>query len=271
MPPFLRSLVIDPTAPPAPAAGREVAMCEPDGSPTVFSVAQDGRLWLQVPGIATFAWDGAAERLLARPEPGVPEDRILDAYRTMALPLTHQALGWEALHASAVVAGEHVVAICAQTGTGKSTTAYGLARRGMALWADDVVLLDAGPGQAPVRCRPVPFGFHLRDESRRALAADPGLADVAYAQGGDRDLGAVLALERRDDPGPPAVERLPGPDALTALLPHGYRFGLRDDQRRRRTMRHYLALVAEVPVLRVRFTPGWEGFDALLDAIEERL
>ena len=53
------------------------------------------------------------------------------------------AHGDEAIHASAVLLGDAVVAFCGRSQTGKSTVAYGLHRRGCRVWADDTLVFDA--------------------------------------------------------------------------------------------------------------------------------
>ncbi len=65
-----------------------------------------------------------------------------------------------------------------------------------------------------------------------------------------------------------AVRRLPLPRAFAAVLANACCFSLREEERKRRMMHHYLELTARVPVWEVRFRPGLERLPAILDGIE---
>jgi hypothetical protein len=58
--------------------------------------------------------------------------------------------GYEALHAGAVVTPDGVIAITAATGGGKSTLLTELLGRGLALMADDVLMLEARGAETPL-------------------------------------------------------------------------------------------------------------------------
>jgi hypothetical protein len=158
-----------------------------------------------------------------------------------------------------------VIALCARSGTGKSTLAYGLSRRlGRAVWADDAVAFDTG-GPA-VRALPLPFRLHLRPASASFFGAGP----VAAGGDGAEDpvaLAAVLVLERDDEPDI-RTRRLTAAEAFTAVLQHAYCFDLDGRPRRRETAERYLELTARVPVWEVRFRAGLDGLPALLERLE---
>src|SRR5205823_1705698 len=84
-----------------------------------------------------------------------------DLFRTAVVPLALQVFGYEVLHASAVRTESGVSAFCGLSGTGKSTVAYGLSRRGYPLWADDAVVFSA-VDEGTTHCFRIPFAFHLR-------------------------------------------------------------------------------------------------------------
>jgi hypothetical protein len=166
-----------------------------------------------------------------------------------------------------------VVAFCAYSGTGKSTVAYAMSRRGYALWADDAVVVDGSSGD-PIVCHPIPFSLHLRAETRAFFELGP-VSDPMGAEDGPPEetapLGAVVLLERGAAGGEhagPAVVRLSLREALTGVLPHAHRFSLADPDRKRRTLLNYLDLVGRIPVFRARFRPGLSGLPELLDRIE---
>ena len=80
-----------------------------------------------------------------------------------------QALGHEALHASAMRAARGVVLFAAQSRTGKSTVAFGLSCRGYEQWSDDgVVFSVAEEGATAV---PLPFDVRLRPQSADILGS----------------------------------------------------------------------------------------------------
>ena len=92
--------------------------------------------------------------------------------------------GWEALHASAVLSPQGVVAFCAGSGTGKSTIARGLSERGYQLCADDAVAVKAD------------FAINRRDFNINY----PGMPNDLI-----RD-NVVIKLDLQATPGPPRPE-----------------------------------------------------------------
>jgi len=266
------ALTIHPTksAPTPVGAAPRVVMTDPVGSPVARGWIEGRDHWLQVPHVATFRFRPGADEIAAYPvTPGSAEE-LVDAYRTIALPLALQVSGWEVLHASAIASPDGVVAVCAHSGTGKTTTAYGLARRGHTLWADDAVVFESRE-DGPVLTHPLPFDPNLRAESRAHFGLGHTQVAGGDGEGDPMPLGAVLVLDRVAEDSVAGVDRLRPTEALSALLPHSYRFDLADIELRRRTVRSYLELVAQVPVLRVSFVPALDRLDALFDDIERAL
>ena len=150
----------------------------------------------------------------------------------------------ETLHASAVVAAPGVVALCARSGTGKSTLARRLHRRGYAIWEDDAVVWTASPVDG-------------------ILTLAPG------AETDTRPLAAVFVLERIDGNITPIANIEMGSAALTSVLPHAHLHPA-DDRRQREFLLRYIQLAATVPVVRVRFQPDASRIDALCDVIEQQ-
>ncbi len=237
----------------------------------------DGQHWIHLPGLASFSFVHGAETVRAIAQPSARPEIILDAYWRTVLPLLQQALGQEALHASAVLAPRGVAAFCASTGTGKSTLAYTLNRRGYPLWADDAVAFDIALGC--LRAIPLPFQVCLRPASasffgrdNAALPTSPGwdCADEVETESAPLDL--LFVLERSASVGESRqVEtvRLSPSQALLALLPHAYCFSLQDGALKRRMMEHYLDLITRVPVHAVRFQAGFDKLPAITDRIEQ--
>jgi serine kinase of HPr protein (carbohydrate metabolism regulator) len=189
-----------------------------------------------------------------------------DLFRTAVMPLALQVSGYEVLHASAVRTPGGVAAFCGMSGTGKSTVAYGLSRRGYPLWADDAVVFSAADDRA-TRCFRIPFALHLREASREYFAAPATETAGVDSRREASELTAIVVLERVAAP-TPSVEPVSIAAAMRALLPHAYRFTLTDPARARRTVQSYLDVAARVPVFSARYTPGFVQLPALLDAIE---
>src|SRR5919106_5320553 len=135
------------------------------------------------------------------PEVEVWRDSILDAYYRSVLPMALQAQGAEVLHASAVLTPRGVLALCARSGTGKSTLAYGLSRRGYPLRADDAVAFENSGAQ--INVRPLPFSIRLRPDAAAffdqahvplSLALMPD--SVTQVEERLTPLAALIVLER---------------------------------------------------------------------------
>jgi hypothetical protein len=238
------------------------------GDLLAYCRAVNGALCVDLPDLASFSYERGASHVRAIPHRPLSPGFILDTYHHCVLPLILPALGTEVLHASAVVGAEGVAALCGVSGTGKSTIAVALVRRGYAIWADDAVAVDtAEPEPTAV---PLPFTVRLRSDCARSLGA-------AHAQGMPAAVHtepaplAVLCLLRRtpDATATVTVERLEPASACLAALAHAYCFSVKDLAQKRRTIQNYLTLTARVPAYEIRFRPGLEHLPAVLDAIEK--
>jgi len=266
------------SAPPAlpDAADPEVQVWRDlDGTVCGYGHTVGGAHWMHLPGLASFRFDGKAGGVMAIAHPPLREEKILDSYRRNVLPMVLQVRGGEVLHASAILAPQGVVALCAASKTGKSTTAFGLSRRGWPLWADDAVAFETLESGA--RAIPLPFGMRLRPEAAEFFTQDPTAASTDASQN-DADrvevesvpLAALLLLNRApgEDDGAVQIRRLSSAQAFTDVLAHAYYFRLHDVERKRDMMSHYLELVARVPVFEIRFRPGFERLPVALDGID---
>lgn len=204
------------------------------GDEQVFAIerGRDGDLLFRYGTRARFHLDARRRRLGC-----VPSDPAGAAWRrvllTRVLPNVGIAHGYEALHASAVSTDRGVVAIAAPSGTGKSTLALELMRRGWPLFADDTVVLGRR-GDAVEAHRAAPF-FNLPagGDDVRSLGTELGPVDgerwVAVADPADaaNRVAAIVLLER--GPGKP-LEAQPITGSPLALAP--FMLGLPDDEGR---------------------------------------
>lgn len=239
---------------------------DPEDRVCAEGYAEDGVRWMRWPCIATFRCDpsGAVDGF---PEAGIDPSRVIDLYNRTVQALALQALGYETLHASAVRAGDGIVAFCGDREVGKSTIAYALAERGYQQVADDTLVVE--PAAGITRVVELPFLPRLRPEAASFFGTLVEQASSSSSSpAANSTLAAVVVLSRTTD-GPPVIRRLQGGDALTAILAHAHCFEPDDPLTRRRVLEHYLEMAAAVPVYSLRFSPGLAGLRLVLDHIAQ--
>jgi hypothetical protein len=242
------------------------------GGVVAYARASGERYWMDLPGLATFSFDGWSDHVVAAPHPGIAADAVAELYWHAALPLVVQARGGEVLHASGVLMPRGVVALCGASKSGKSTIAYGLHRRGHPLWADDAVAIEVT--EPAITALPLPFDVRLRP----ATAALFGLGERAARLAGRHSsepmgrapapLEAVCVLDRRRGAPGALLAPLRASEAYPALLANAHCFSLEDQARKRLMLDRYLSLVARVPVMALAVPDGLEDLPAVLDALE---
>jgi serine kinase of HPr protein (carbohydrate metabolism regulator) len=221
--------------------------------------------WLSLPSVGRFRFGAVDGDAFVIPDPGVDHEIVVDVYRRCVLPLALHAHGAEVLHASGVVIAGRAVALCAQAHTGKSTLAFAVSRRGHAVWADDAVAFEInGSGAVAVA---QPFYLRLRPPARAFFGSAVATNSAAHEVPDRLPLGAVVILERVDHD--VELQRLRPAEALDAALDHAYSYDLADPARKRRMIETYTQLVASTPTWRLRFRPGFEEIDEVVDAVEE--
>jgi hypothetical protein len=273
-------LVLSEIVPPEITSAEQEVWYDGTGTPCAYGVTTDGRHWLHLPGLASFCFTNMEEEVRVVTQLPFQDDLIRDAYFRSVLPLALQACGTEVLHASAVHASRGIVALCAASGTGKSTLTVGLHQRGYRMWADDAVAIVA-TGECVIAL-PFPFTLRLRPDAAAFFATggfnmsqELSQASAAEEQRESRPLVALFLLDRVQDGNDrsAAVEilRISPAQAFPAVLAHAYCFSLRDTHRKQHMVRRYLDLVARVPTYSVRFRAGLGHLTANLDGIEQVL
>ena len=273
--PTIPGLVLadDPVTPLDPVAPDVEPCHDATGDLLAYCRATNGSLRVDMPDLASFSYERGASHVKAIPHRPLPPGLVLETYHHCVLPLILPALGIEVLHASAVGGTAGVAALCGPSGTGKSTFAVALGRRGYPIWADDAVAVDLG-GHVPTAV-PLPFTVRLHPSSARLLgSADAGgIAPGTWPGYRRRTPLAVLCMLRRAPEATASVEleQLEAAAACLAALGHAYCFSLKDAALKRRMIGNYLTIVGQVSVYEIRFRPGPEHLPAVLDAIEELL
>jgi hypothetical protein len=231
------------------------------GQPCAFGGEESGRYWVRIPDVGTYELSPNGADVFASASADTPRRRLVEGYYGTALPLFAQAvLGYEVLHASAVLVDGAAVAFCAWTGVGKSTIGSGLSERGFDLWADDALALATGDqDEWPLVSAFLPY------TRGGAVVSHPGDVDRV-------PLRAVFLLERveRDFEGG-LIEQRPPADTVAALLSHGYRFASQSSDRRRRMVETYLAVAARAQILSLYVKHDLAELPQLLDRIESML
>lgn len=225
----------------------------------------DGIHWMHWPYLAAYRFAPGDPVVTAFRVPDAPLHTLEDTYRRSVVPMALQALGFEALHASAVLLPTGVVGFFAASETGKSTVAYGLSERGFPQWGDDSLLFD--PSLAPVTSRRLPFDIRLRPESRTFFdRLDEGGEAAIEPLPCTAPVRALFLLTRHGQ-SPLSVHPLDPVRAFSGLVAHAHCFNPHDEARRTAMLSYYLQVTSAVPVYEVMFPPVLSELGALLDAV----
>jgi len=242
----------------------------PTGAVGVRAYVGTAWSWIVLDGVATYRFRRGSNKVEALPAKQASPATVEDYYRRHILPLVMQSNGLEVLHASAILCNRGAVGFCGDNGTGKSTIAYALSRRGFPHYADDVLVMQ--PVRGGIDALSLPFLPRLRVPTTEHFGND-GYTNLAYdlpSHSERSPLRALFILERAEDDRTDAqIERLHGVEALTAVLPHAQRFDTISVSSRKRSLRNYLDVTAVVPIFSVRFANAFERLDGLLDHLVE--
>jgi len=175
------------------------------------------------------------------------------------VPLALARQGHLLLHGSAVhVAGVGAIAVLGRSRRGKSTLASALARHAQII-ADDCVRIDSTPGG--FLAVPSYPALRLWGDSRAKLRFTPG--EVSFSASGSH-LRAIFVLGARAPRGPAATfGEIPAARAFIQLARHQFQLDVTDRAGLARSFQMLTALVAEVPVYRLRVR---DSLDAVGDA-----
>ena len=240
-----------------------------DGQVVAFS-STGSKVWsLHWPGVASFRFQAGRDHVAAIPYSPAQPDLIHSTFRHSVLPLVLQALGREAIHASAVLSPQGVIGFCGHAHAGKSTLAYALSDRGYPAWSDDAVVFEVDGRTS--RAVLLPFEFRLRPASAQLFGRSPGPAPARQEQTpGRAPIAALCSLVREPaDASKSAVtiRRLRGREALAAVLEHSLCFDMNDRARKQTVLVNYLTLMSSVHVFEIRMRPALDRLSGVVDAI----
>jgi hypothetical protein len=243
--------------------------------------ANDTEFLLRLPGVATYYVRDGVEVIVDR-EPGAPELDVRSYLMgNLFAVLCHQR-GLLPLHASAIATPRGAVAFLGTSGTGKSSIAAFLARRGHRILADDICLVDpAAPHDR--RVLPVAPWLKLWSATLNAMGkTSRGLSrifsdDEKYRYTLEEPqaptaLAELILLERAEGRAEVTFERLAPVHALHAMLDLTYQSWL--VRATGRTERYFLRCgqaLDGVRVTRMRRPWGFNAMETTLVALEAHL
>jgi hypothetical protein len=176
-----------------------------------------------------------------------------------------QLKGFVCFHGSAVVIGDHALALTGGSGAGKSTAAACFAQRGFPVLTEDLVPLRQDqdgfyvqPGYPRLRLWPDAIRSLGLNEANLPLmdnASDKRVLDLdgtryPFAQEQKRLSAVYMFMDRTDDPAAPYVTALQSFNPIIALLRNVYGIHLTNDVEGRAAQ--FNAVTAIVPTIRIR-------------------
>ena len=261
--------------PPPLAAGNVAANAESeDAWPTIehdgpgyrLSFGDDAAFWVAADGGTIQCFPGS-----------LPATTLSHFLLDHVLPRTLHLRGLNPLHATAVATTAGVLAFLGKTGTGKSTLAAALGRRGASLMSDDCLVLHR-EGEAII-ATPSYAGLRLYDDVREALFPRASSNEVAHYSDKQRIatavplasepqvLRAVFALERIEHLEAPELTPLGPADATMTLASAAFRIDTQRREQNRQQLGFFAEVVRRVPVQRCVFGEDLAQVDVLAAAI----
>lgn len=228
---------------------------------------------LELDGVGAFLVAG--ERIDYALEPGVDDATLEQALVDQILPRALHLRGRPSLHASAaLLPSVGVIALTGDSGAGKSTLAARLATRGRVV-SDDSLALEVA--EHAILALPGYGSLRLWQDAARAVGDDPSRLERATARGaklrapraladGPSPLVLVVVLERQEG-GQASLEPLSKRAAFEALRRQVHRLAPDDPAALTAEFALLTSVAERVPVVRLRFAPGLDALDALVELI----
>ena len=183
-----------------------------------------------------------------------------------------------ALHASAVADAQGRAQIfVGDSGAGKSTTALELMRRGMAILADDLVMIDADRGRL-LSATPSVRLFDRPSDVPEAIDAQLVMPerDKYWYQLGRRidaeeppEVGGIFALEPAEECERAVIDEITGREAIVRVIAQAFDLTEADGPWRTRRFRTLCELARDRPIHRVRYPRGDRSDPAQVRALAD--
>jgi hypothetical protein len=252
---------------PLPAVGRKVIeWFDDDGEVSLRAFSAGDLRWIDCPGFGVFSFSPGSREVRVWPSPDIQYETIADTF-DMIQPVILQALGWQALHASAALGPAGVLAFCGNAGSGKSTLAFAMHRGGWRQFADDALLLRLDRDHQTAF--PLTFRPRLRRASRAYFNQTHGSSPPFTRQSANTPLAAVFILRQDARLSDPCVSLTPQARAFSDVLAHAHCFDMEDPTHTRKLVDDYLGLVSSVPVFNLNYPPDLDQLPRLTCAVME--
>jgi hypothetical protein len=248
-----------------------------------FAKVNNGYL-LRFHQLTDFFINSEGNQITYTPEQGVPEETIHHLLLDQVIPLVINLKGGQALHVSAVLMPQGVVAFAGPTGSGKSTLSGGLLNLGYPLVCDDCLVLMAKNDE--IFAMPAYPGLRLWEDALDYLFGDNGAyASVAHYTDKRRieiekitntyctepkplkRLYAVVDASEGKNKADIVIERLSARESFMALVQCAFRLDV-TDQRMLKRQFHFIEKAAfRVSVRRLIFPRDFNLLSAVQEAI----
>jgi hypothetical protein len=246
-----------------------------------YAALPDGSAYRRWRHLFEFLVTADARRIYARAVRGVEDEAMLAYLLVDALSFSMVRLGWEPLHATAVLTNHGVAAFLGNSGDGKSTLAALLVRHGCTLVTDDMLVLardnggwvaEPGPprlklyremadrllGSAQVRVAMNPQTTKLIIPLHNSqCAAEPHVLRSLY----------ILNHATHDEPHRPVIQRLSPAAAFPRVLAHTASHYPSEVARLKRQFEFATIVVREIPIKTLSYRREAAQMAALKDAV----
>jgi len=258
--------------PPDPTSGREVSVWRDDtGAVCARTYAAQGLRWIDWPAFGVYAFEPGSRDVRVWAAPSVSPNDVTAIFERVLQPVILQALGWQALHASAVLGRRGVLALCGHSGSGKSTLAYALREAGFAQFADDGVVI-ALESDRVLACA-LPFAPRLRPASFERFSSGLRLPPGSPAKGSRPShaplAGVVVLHQDAAHSGSPRCRAVDPAQAFTALLTHAHCFDVDSSATTTSLVHDYLAIAERVPAFELTYAPGLDALPEIIGILSD--
>jgi hypothetical protein len=247
-----------------------------------YAELPDGSSYRRWTDLFEFLVTPDARRIHARILNDTHEEALLAYLLVDALSFSMVRLGWEPLHATAVLTDAGVAAFLGASGDGKSTLAALFLHGGFTLVTDDMLILTADDGRFMAQPGPPRIKLY-REIAHRLFGTDCGgvpmnavtekliiPVDREHLVTQPHPLRALYLIhEEPDSPrnGSPAIERLSPADALPRILAGMAAHCPSDAARLSRQFEFVTRLVRQVPVKTLAYRRNTDEMFLVRDAV----
>lgn len=246
-----------------------------------YAALPDGSAYRRWSNLFDFLVTADARRIYARAVSGVENEAMLAYLLVDALSFSMVRLGWEPLHATAVLTDHGVIAFLGNSGDGKSTLAALLVRHGCKLVTDDMLVLARDDGRwlaqpGPPRLKlDRAMADYLLGSMRDRVGMNPDTTKMIIALDSWRctiDAHAlraayILSEEADAQPGGPVIQELPPAAAFPRLLAHTAGHYPSEKARLRRQFEFVTTMVREIAIKRLSYRRDAAQMADLKDAV----